>query len=184
MKKLILLPLFAILSVVALSSSSTLNSAPNFGDDFVFPEYSKNLYIENTNLDDCDGCHASCGTTSCSGSGCCTCSCSTFNCTCTPNNGNNNKSQSAGSKISISISEFQYGNLKKIAHILYDSGDKNAYDAYIHLGNTVQTLKDKDAAEFDIQKNKYFDSLKNIVDTQTKKTLNEFFEALGVTDRV
>src|SRR5690625_1740577 len=49
-------------------------------NDFSFPEY-----VETLNTAVLDGCHASCGTTSCSGSGDCVCSCDTFNCDCKPN---------------------------------------------------------------------------------------------------
>lgn len=149
-------------------------------NDFTFPEY-----VEALNLEDADGCHASCGTTSCSGSGNCVCSCSTFNCNCEAviDPGPKSSSQST-TKIGLSINENQYENLKTIALMLYNSDDKKAKAAYLHMGLTIEAIIKDDYEEFHKEKELYFNSLAGINSETLKEELNAFFIKIGVNDRV
>lgn len=172
-----LLLFLAVISVSGLYANTNFETAP-YGDDFTFPTYSNSLFIESS-----DGCYADCGTSSCAGSGACVCSCSTFTCDCkptvTPPPYGYNKAE-----INISINKEQYENLKELAHILYDAKDENARQAYLHLGSVIKTLKEKDAIGFHKEKDLYFNSLAKITNDVAKVRLNNFFEKVGVTDRV
>lgn len=180
MKNLFLLPLLAFVTLSGLSYNANFDP---YGDDFTFPEYSDNLFIPRTVDSDCDGCYASCGTSSCAGSGCCTCSCNTFECACKPNPDPDPWGY-AEPQIDISIDRGQYKNLKQIAFLLYNANDKNANEAYVHLSNVIKTLKEKDALGFHKEKELYFQSLAKIGDNDCKVKLNNFFEEIGVADRV
>lgn len=166
MKKLFLFLILVFSSVFGLYANASLESDP-YGNGFTFPEYSDNLFIERTMDVDCDGCYANCGTTSCAGSGCCTCSCSTFNCECKPNTDPDPYGYTEP-QIDISIDKWQYENLKKIAFLLYEAQDENAYQAYLHLSDAIITLKEKDAIGFHRAKDLYFISLAKITNDDAK----------------
>lgn len=183
MKKTILLPLLFLISIINFYAHNNFEINPN-KKDFAFSEYSENLFIEQAIEEKCDGCFADCGTSSCAGSGCCTCSCSTFECKCEPNDKNPDPIGYTEPKINISINKNQYENLKKIAFILYEAKDENANQAYLHLGNVIKSLKEKNAIEFHKNKESYFNSLARITDPKTKIELNNFFQEIGVIDRV
>jgi len=175
MKKLLLLSFFAIIGVVGLSSNTSIDTI-NSGDDFSFPEYSDVLYANGS----LEGCSATCGTTSCSGSGECVCSCSTLKCNCDATVIGYNDTP----KIDVSINEKQYKNLKALAYILYEAKDNNANNAYLHLGNAVEGLKDKDASTYHNERDFYYESLYKISSEDAKTKLNAFFEKVGVSERV
>lgn len=117
------------------------------------------------------------------GSGCCVCSCTTLACDCKPNTDPDPYGYTEP-QIDISIDRNQYENLKTIAYILYEANDLEANEAYEHLGNAIQFLKEKNAVEFHKQKDSYYTSLYKITAEEAKTKLNDFFQSVGVVDRV